>query len=155
MCYFSVPVPASDVIITFTELRDCETNAIQLSEIKFYDVDANELRPLDIANPWGNTPEMEGPENLIDGNVNTKWLDFSAVLEGDCSTTSLSITFSNKPVQMTITTANDHSERDPISLTITVCATGDTNCINVIHNDISAPTERFADYPPISLTGEQ
>ncbi len=59
------------------------------------------------SNPGGNNPPAEGVANLIDGNANTKWLDFNVlpfVLDFGAAVTADTYSF---------TTANDAIERDP------------------------------------------
>ena len=84
------------------------TTLVQISEIRFLSYGT----PLDLGNADafvvdGSSPDGEGPEYAIDGDVSTKWLDFTMQ--------PLVVRFP-EPVGITgygFTTANDATNRDP------------------------------------------
>ena len=93
---------------TATELRDGATaNSVQLAELALYS-GANRLHAIAVANPGGNNPVGEGPQQADDALVATKWLDFNkGMLVYDYGT--------NVEIDgYSLTTANDAVERDPI-----------------------------------------
>ena len=51
------------------------TDAVHLSEIKLYGLDGAQLPVVRATNPGGVFTADEGPMNLIDGNLQNKWLD--------------------------------------------------------------------------------
>lgn len=105
---------------TQTQLR-APANSIQLAEFQFIKSGAPlSLTGVTVTNPGGNFPGGEPPEALIDGNLGTKWLDFNkqAVVfqfpdgpDGDTDPDPVTIDSYN------FATANDATERDPVSWT--------------------------------------
>ena len=88
----------------------------QLAEIRLYGADGKLIdltdRSVTVININGSHPTGEGPENLVDGDISTKWFDAN---RGD-----LSINFT-KPLQvssMQLVTANDYPDRDPAQFVI-------------------------------------
>lgn len=73
--------------------------------------------PNDGVNTSGNTsgwPAAEGPSNMVDNNVNTKFLHF----KGEVEPTGIRITPAEGPtlvVGLTFSSANDSPERDPVT----------------------------------------
>jgi hypothetical protein len=62
--------------IIITDSRIDNYDGVQLSEIKLYGLFGQQLFPVAAHNPGGQqTNGNEGPENLIDGNLNNKWYD--------------------------------------------------------------------------------
>ncbi|QJE94899.1 lectin-like domain-containing protein [Luteolibacter luteus] len=97
------------VRFTPVKLRDDQNaNSIQLAEL-FLKNGATVLPVFAASNEeGGNSPGAEGPDKLIDNNLDTKWLDFSkgaVVLEFTEPTTFDSYGFA---------TANDAEARDPV-----------------------------------------
>lgn len=107
---------------TITKLKG-STNICQMAELYLYDKDSNKLGW--ISGTTVNAPSQasylssEGPEKIIDGNVNTKF----------CLSNFNIYTTSGMPIVIEIpetvdftsysyVTANDSSERDPISWTL-------------------------------------
>ncbi len=94
---------------TATRLRDVFGTAIQLSEFEFL----NDGTPIDasavsVTNEGGDNPEGEDVENLVDGDVATKWLDGAnqpVVFDFGAPVTIDGYRF---------TTGNDAPERDPV-----------------------------------------
>jgi hypothetical protein len=100
------------VRFTPVKLRNNATaNSIQLSELQMLD-GITPLVPVSVTNPGGNFPGAEGPENLYDNNVGSKWLDFN----------KQAVVFDyGAPVDFDgyfFATANDATERDPVRWTI-------------------------------------
>jgi hypothetical protein len=96
-----------DQIVDWTE------NSVQLACVKFYFRDA-EVMNATAENPGGFCPDHEGPENAVDGNINTKFLDFNIKSHGK---SILLFTFPNAQMidEYEIFTANDAPGRDPTS----------------------------------------
>ncbi len=93
-----------------------------MSEFQFIDNGAPiSTAGVTVTNPGGNTPGAEGPENIIDGNTGTKWLDFTKfsplVFQFPAPVTIDAYTFA---------TANDDPERDPVSWTFEGSVNGTT-----------------------------
>ena len=76
--------PTSDtyrfVFHLLAETHDDRFNEVSLSEIKLYRADGTEIELVGATNPGGASPDhgREGPSNLVDGEVGTKWLDLQA-----------------------------------------------------------------------------
>jgi len=54
---------------------------VQMMEMRFFEESVPigpQLSFLSIRNPGGDSPEENGVDQLIDGNVDTKWLDYNA-----------------------------------------------------------------------------
>lgn len=95
---------------TPTELRNTAgANSVQLAEFELY---ANNTLLLGAiaSNPGGNNPGNESPAQAVDGDLGTKWLDFTKfsglILDFGTPVFSDGYRFA---------TANDANERDPIS----------------------------------------
>lgn len=96
------------VRFTPDKLRDSSSaNSIQLAEFAFFH-GASPVAVSAVSNPGGDNPEFESPHLVIDGDPDTKWLDFNkgglvfdfgapATIDG-----------------YQLTTANDAPERDPV-----------------------------------------
>ena len=83
-------------------------DSVQISEFQML-LEAVPLVATSAANPGGNSPGGENPSMAIDGNLNTKWLDFNKaplVLDYGQPVTATAYRFA---------TANDGTERDPVS----------------------------------------
>lgn len=98
---------------TPTELRNTAgANSVQIAEFELYA--GNTLLTGAIAsNPGGNNPGNESPAEAVDGDLSTKWLDFTKF-------SGLVLDFGN-PVfadGYRFATANDATERDPVSWTL-------------------------------------
>jgi hypothetical protein len=89
-----------------TKLRG-NTTMVQLSEIEF-ESDGVRVNVSLATNPGGNNAGSEWPPQAIDGNENTKWLDFNVlplVLQiNDCT---------SEPDKFRFKTGNDEPDRDP------------------------------------------
>lgn len=104
---------------------------VQASEFNFY-VNGELLRPLDgirmVSNEDGINPSNEGPGKLVDGNVNTKWLDLYIAFGTSLKGSTLLFDFSG---EYNINgynwyTANDFAGRDPTDWTVEVSNDGST-----------------------------
>lgn len=105
----ALDVTAQYFRFTQQKLRDdAAANSIQLSEFELLYKGA--LVPGAVAaNPGGNSPDGELPDFAVDGDVNTKWLDFNKL--------SLELSF---PAAVTVdgyrfATGGDAPERDPVT----------------------------------------
>ena len=70
----------------FTEVRiPSRADAVQLSEIRLLQPNGQRhlFGYLGALNPMGNNPPTQGPLNLIDDSLYTKWLDFNMVSRGN------------------------------------------------------------------------
>lgn len=136
---------------TPTKLRGTTANSVQLAEFEFSH-DGDSVIPgsaVTVSNPGGNNPNGEAPPNLVDRNTATKWLDFNkgaAVFDfGDAMQID----------SYGFTTANDATERDPVSWTLEGSndATGWT--LLDTKTDQATPTARLAAFGPFSAVNEQ
>ena len=81
----------------------------QVSEFRFFDIRGNQIAPTSATNPGGNNPSTESPRNLIDDNINSKFLDFN--MQPAVFTFKLGVS----AVAYAWVTGNDAPERDLIS----------------------------------------
>ena len=105
----------------FTTTQTAGETMIQVSEFDLIN-DGNKVdyTNLTVTNPGGNSPANEEPPKIIDGDINTKWLDFNIA--------PLVFTF-NAPVTIdsyNFATANDALGRTPISWKFEGSANGAT-----------------------------
>lgn len=99
--------------VRFTPVKlrnNSAANSIQVSELRMLS-GVTVLTPASVTNPGGDTPLAEGPENLYDDNVGTKWLDFNK--QGVVFDFGAAVNFDG----YYLATANDASERDPVRWT--------------------------------------
>jgi hypothetical protein len=92
------------------KVRDgAAANSVQLSEFRLFDVNKSNLSPTYSGS--GSYPAGEGPVQAGDGNLNTKWLDFTE------TSAILNMTFASNTTigGYRFATANDAPERDPVS----------------------------------------
>ena len=109
---------------SITEQKDDTTavggTMIQVSELYLkYTGSAVSWGSATITNPNGDNPANEGPANLIDGNINTKALDFDIDVNG--SSVFIIDAGSGNTLQADsyyYVTGGDAEQRDPISWTI-------------------------------------
>ena len=99
---------------TPTKLRNGATaNSIQVSEFQFYRAgNPVSWSGATVTNPGGNNPGTETPAKIIDGLTGTKWLDFNKK--------ALVFSLPSAPIidSYRFATANDSTERDPVSWTL-------------------------------------
>ncbi len=137
---------------TPTKLRNgAGANSVQLAEFEFLKEGSSVIpgdTPL-VSNPGGNNPQNEAPANLVDRDVETKWLDFNkgaVVFDfGD----SMQIDAYG------FTTADDAAERDPVSWTLE--GSDDAQAWHLLDTqaDHATPTARGAETGPFSAINEQ
>ena len=92
-------------------VRSGGNSSVQLAEFQFYSESGLLAQSPQISNPGGINPEGEGPANLKDSDLETKWLDF---------TRSPLVFDFGVPVAIDhygFITANDFSSRDPVRWT--------------------------------------
>ena len=92
-------------------------NSVQASEFVFQSAGVDTRPTATVTNPGGNNPSGEQPSNLYDNNTATKALDFNI------KTLNVSIFLYTFSTVQTFTgyswaTANDATERDPITWTV-------------------------------------
>ncbi|MDB4687690.1 discoidin domain-containing protein [Akkermansiaceae bacterium] len=83
-------------------------DSIQIADFQFFE-GSTERVPIEASNPGGANPGGEGPEKLIDGDADTKWLDFNkgcVIFDFGSAVTIDCYRFR---------TANDFLERDPVA----------------------------------------
>lgn len=139
---------------TQTQLR-APANSIQLSEFQFIKSGAPlSLTGVTVTNPGGNSPGGEPPSALIDGSTGTKWLDFNkqAVVfqfpdggDGDTDPDPVTIDSYN------FATANDATERDPVSWTFEGSLDGVNWDIIDLRTNFPTTTARQTYQTPFSL----
>jgi hypothetical protein len=101
-----------------TNLRTFSTaNSVQASEFVFQNAGVDTRPTATVTNPGGNNPAGEGASNLYDNSTATKALDFNI------KTNNFSIFLYTFSSAQTFTgyrwaTANDSTERDPITWTV-------------------------------------
>jgi hypothetical protein len=99
--------------VRFTPVKlrnNASANSIQVSELRMLS-GVTVLTPVSVTNPGGNTPLNEGPANLYDDNIGTKWLDFNK--QGVVLDFGAPVSFDG----YYLATANDAPERDPVRWT--------------------------------------
>lgn len=139
---------------TQTQLR-APANSIQLAEFQFIKSGAPlSLTGVTVTNPGGNSPGGEPPSALIDGSTGTKWLDFNkqAVVfqfpdgpDGDTDPDPVTIDSYN------FATANDATERDPVSWTFEGSLDGVTWDLIDLRTNYPTTTARFTYQTPFLL----
>ena len=98
---------------TPNELRNtAEANSVQLAEFELY-ANTNLLVGAIASNLGGDSPGNESPAQAVDGDLGTKWLDFTRF-------TGLVLDFGTPVFSdgYRFATANDDSKRDPVSWTL-------------------------------------
>jgi len=147
------------VKIIFTEVKDCAiANSIQISEIRFFDRDGNQISIDSSTAEQSPTNSLSRYEDeyipsAFDGRTNTKWLDHS--LDGcDPAAVEVRVWVLKSAWSYAFVTADDRPDRDPKSWSITVCDTNDQNCfpsVDVVEDNI--PENHFSQYPSRWLVG--
>ena len=122
----------------FTTTQTAGETMIQVSEFDLIN-DGNKVdyTNLTVTNPGGNSPGNEEPPKVIDGDINTKWLDFNIA--------PLVFTF-NGPVTIdsyNFATANDALGRTPISWTFEGSSDGATWVEIDSRNSVTPPGSFF------------
>ncbi len=85
--------------------REC----YQVTALRFFDIQGNKIAPASANNPGGSNPVREKPRNLIDDDINSKFLDFNiqpAEFTFTCGVSAMSYEW---------VTGNDFPGRDMIS----------------------------------------
>ncbi len=123
---------------------------VQLAEFVFLREGlALDTSGLTVTNPGGSNPNGEEPLRIIDGDPQTKWLDFNQQ--------PLIFAFPD-PVMIDsyrLTTANDFPDRDPLRWTLEGSDDG-TNWVMIDRQarNFPLPRRRFTETPPLSLPAE-
>lgn len=110
-------------------------DSVQISEFQML-LEAVPLVAKSAANPGGNSPGYENPSMAIDGNHDTKWLDFNKaplVLDYGQPVTATAYRFA---------TANDGSNRDPVSWRLEGSQNGATWALVDERANQMVPTDR-------------
>lgn len=92
-----------------------DSDSVQLSEIYFY-TNGQKIPAVGVtaSDPLGYSPDGQDATKAIDGNVQTKWLDFQKQY--------IEITYQapQNPTTWSFVTGNDQDERDPMDFTMEV-----------------------------------
>merc|ERR1740130_329264 len=62
----------------FDAVRDASEEHIQLGEVQLFGLSDEQLTIVSASNPAGESPPSERPANMIDGLLETKWLDLGS-----------------------------------------------------------------------------
>jgi len=138
------------------KLRSSTASSVQIAEIKFKDYNgiAVDLSGCVASNPGGKHPDCTGcqselPANAIDGNINTKWLDFNK--EALVITCEIAKDVSS----FAFVTANDYPDRDPVQFVLSggASTSGPWTALVERKTDFAAPTERHTEtvFFPVSI----
>lgn len=154
--------------LVFPLIKEPGLGLMQIAEVQFYTGENGDgtpvLAPLDpiiaIQAPHSesNSPNVEQAPNAIDGDVNTKYLNFGGINSGFIVTPSYGPSI---VTGFTITTANDFPERDPQNwelygtnspIASPPHSTGDFEDWTLIASgDIYLPDDRFAPGEPVEF----
>ncbi|MBK1882913.1 hypothetical protein JIN85_10830 [Luteolibacter pohnpeiensis] len=132
---------------TPTRLRDSSSpNSVQVSEFRFL-LGGNlvDLSSATAVNAAGTSPATEGPEKLIDGSTDTKWLNYAkqgVIIRFPEITTIDAYSFS---------TANDSQERDPGNWKLEGSNDGTNWFLLDVRINGSVPSDRKASTDTFSL----
>ncbi len=127
---------------------------VQASEFTLYDNNQNKVKIFNVINPNGLNPINESPSKLIDGNVNTKWLDYNFINNRNKSTLIFDLGPSNTsiPYYYSWNTGNDFIDRDPTSWNIYKSGDAENWALLDSKNNFNTTTERFTLVRPTSNT---
>ncbi|MCW1885677.1 discoidin domain-containing protein [Luteolibacter flavescens] len=142
---------ASARYVRFTpvKLRDTSTaNSIQICDFDFF-LGTTRLTVASATAIDPDPSEWEGPENLLDNDPSTKWLDYSKnglVFDFGAATTFDGYRF---------TTGNDYTDRDPVRWTLEGSPDGNTWTLieNMTAYDFPTPINRKQPLQTIPLPG--
>lgn len=110
---------------------------VQLSEFSMLGRNNIEINGT-YSNIVGSSPGSEGPSNLGDENLNTKWLNF----EGDGSIVQIDFGTNVNVAGYRMATANDSDNRDPISWRVQSSSNGSTWTTIAQVQNFATPTAR-------------
>jgi hypothetical protein len=150
------------------KIRNATANMVQVSEFIFYDKDGNKISipGTAVTNPNGNNPTNydpnnaywnQLPKNLVDNNVNNKWLDFNGPYNPPIKIGGTIIfdltSISSVPIYYSWITGRDIPDRDPISWII--YGSDDKISWTKLHsvNDFNTPTNGLEHVIMPSLQG--
>ncbi len=144
--------------------KGAEANSMQIAELKLMDGANDITREYDSIGFDSNKgtmdlsyPDNENPNNLVDGNIKTKWLDFRAT--GTAEDTErvwvrLDYAEPRRITHYAICTANDHPDRDPTAWRLQGSNDdGETWTDLDVQTGYMAPYDRFEWSAPFSLGG--
>ena len=132
------------------KVRDSgDANSVQLSELQVF-LDGGQVTGATASNPDGDSPPGEGPDQAVDNDTDTKWLDFTE----EAATLILDFGSATAIDQYWFATANDADERDPVRWTFE--GSYDNSTWDVLHNqtgsDYPTPTARYTFISKIDVT---
>ncbi len=128
--------------------RKGSSNSIQASEFRTILNGVAVLWPVgsSATNPGGNNPGSEGPEKVIDSNLNTKWLDFAFSAGGQDGSSVLVVDVGAGQTVLFNSyhwaTANDEVGRDPISWNVYGSNDGENWILLDVKSDQTVPEAR-------------
>ncbi len=140
---------------------------MQIADVAYYEtIDASDWNVLSVSDPIlaihvgqnSRYPGAESPAKVIDGAVDTKYLNFGEENSGFIVTPGMGPT---RVDSFQITTANDHEQRDPATWALygtnDAIVSGDNtegeaeNWVLIASGDITLPLERFTLGPLVSF----
>eukprot|EP00756_Hemistasia_phaeocysticola_P042549 Hpha_TRINITY_DN16975_c2_g8::TRINITY_DN16975_c2_g8_i1::g.54453::m.54453 len=152
--YFHAKVSKGAVKSAKVDMMNCgsenSNQPVQLTRLDFWkDGVWVDTTGANATNPGGNCPEGEGPDKAFDGKDDTKWLDFSKQ--------PLYLHFPSpvSPDSFSLTTANDHPERDPVQWVVAGSNDGQHwETLQSQQTDYPVPSARRAQTPVIGFTSQ-
>uniref|UniRef100_A0A7S4BHN9 F5/8 type C domain-containing protein n=2 Tax=Chrysotila carterae TaxID=13221 RepID=A0A7S4BHN9_CHRCT len=143
------PAPPPEYRFRFTAVRDRGAAEIVLSGITLFD-EFGRAPILQVLNPEGVNPAGAGPERLVDGDAETKWIDSAFSVHGEApmpySHVLLRTAYARGVIAYQLTTAKDSPSFDPTSwLFETKLPSGDWLIIDERHG-VQPPLGRMVPY---------
>ena len=139
--------PAAQYQFVFDAVRDASEGNIQLGEVQLFGLAGEQLTIVSASNPAGENPPSELSANVIDGLLETKWLD-SSIGSGAPSTLVLQLDVATVVAQYELFTADDvkSGKRDPISWRFGILHEDGAFEVLSTKSDVDAPYARMTGY---------
>jgi len=144
------PRTSPEIRVAITQARSKDASETALSEIRFFTKNGPAIIQ-QVVNPGGKNPPGEGPENVIDGNIKTKWLDANFNASNPSELLLLLTPDQSEVISYEFATAGDGPTRDPTSWRISVREVAGTWKPLDAQSFVNAPKSRYAAYASISL----
>eukprot|EP01103_Thecamoeba_quadrilineata_P002427 TRINITY_DN12388_c0_g1_i1.p1 TRINITY_DN12388_c0_g1~~TRINITY_DN12388_c0_g1_i1.p1 ORF type:complete len:616 (-),score=122.41 TRINITY_DN12388_c0_g1_i1:97-1944(-) len=135
--------------LTIDQLVD-NSGSVQLSLVNFYNDHGKIIKPKNVENPRGGSPYYEEPKNLINGNVNNKWLDFNYSHE---QKSQLRFEFREAVCvqDYELVSANDCADRDPVSWKLEGLTRSNKIVLLDTRSGFEPPFKRFTSFGRLKL----